>query len=406
MGRLYLIAMKSIKKNIKANAIAFDFTKPQLPSENEGIIYYGDDCIIGPNFPPTILVGETGIGKSVLAVDIAVNIASGRELPDKFCARENTHVLYIASDGAENNYQKYLCGAASYCNFSNAEGTMLNKNFKFIYTVPEGTPRGDKNPYFEELRQLIANGVREFRDQDGDCPVLVVIDNLQPFFVSEILNIRYAGKLVDYFTAISRELKVGFILVTHTPKNGAKRGAQSSLGASTLANRAYAVANFYRDAKMPSLAKLEFSKCLDNTLYFTKSNESDKSKAYWSHKAVAPRTKYYDCGFDTLPPTHSSELMEILRRKFPNKTNGQLHNIITNLIRNNVFKPRLKGSREYVGINYKGPSAAGSANPADGGESGQPGGMETPAAPREAKPTPAVPAPDNRQTDMFDALGV
>ena len=129
MSRLYLIAMKSINNSIKANAIAFDFTKPQLPSENEGIIYYGDDCIIGPNFPPTILVGETGIGKSVLAVDIAVNIASGRKLPDRFRARENTHVLYIASDGAKNNYQKYLCGAASHCNFSNAEGTMLNKNF-------------------------------------------------------------------------------------------------------------------------------------------------------------------------------------------------------------------------------------------------------------------------------------
>ena len=104
------------------NHNGFDFLNPVLPVDNGGgIIYYGEDCIIGPMMPPAFLVGDTGIGKSVFVVDFAIDIAAGRSPLGAFVTKTDVNVFLATNDGAEAMYKKYVYAAATIGNFTEAE---------------------------------------------------------------------------------------------------------------------------------------------------------------------------------------------------------------------------------------------------------------------------------------------
>jgi hypothetical protein len=173
-----------------------------------------------------ILGGEPKCGKSLLALDIAVAVASGLPCLRRFAVEKPGRVLLYAAEDSLPVVRERLDGIAS------AAGTTLSALDLFVITA--ATLRLDT----ETDRGRLEETVRQAR------PRLLVLD---PFVRLHAIDENAAGEvapLLGYLRRLERTYETAVLLVHHVRKGAAKlRGGQALRGSSEL--HAWGDSNLY-----------------------------------------------------------------------------------------------------------------------------------------------------------------
>ena len=173
-----------------------------------------------------ILGGEPKCGKSLLALDVAVAVASGTPCLRRFAVAQRGRVLLYAAEDALPIVRERLEGIAA------AAGTGLGSLDLFVITAP--TLRLDT----ETDRARLEETVRVAR------PRLLVLD---PFVRLHAIDENAAGEvapLLGYLRRLERTYETAVLLVHHVRKGAAKlRGGQALRGSSEL--HAWGDSNLY-----------------------------------------------------------------------------------------------------------------------------------------------------------------
>lgn len=173
-----------------------------------------------------ILGGEPKCGKSLLALDLAVSVASGTPCLRRFAVEQPGRVLLYAAEDSLPIVRERLCGIAS------AAGTALGSLDLFVITAP--SLRLDT----ETDRGRLEETVRITR------PRLLVLD---PFVRLHSIDENAAGEvapLLGFLRRLERTYETAVLLVHHVRKGAAKlRGGQALRGTSEL--HAWGDSNLY-----------------------------------------------------------------------------------------------------------------------------------------------------------------
>lgn len=173
-----------------------------------------------------ILGGEPKCGKSLLALDIAVAVASGTPCLRRFAVEKPGRVLLYAAEDSLPIVRERLEGIAT------AAGTDLGALDLFVITAP--TLRLDT----ETDRARLEETVRQTR------PRLLVLD---PFVRLHAIDENAAGEvapLLGFLRRFERTYETAVLLVHHVRKGSAKlRGGQALRGSSEL--HAWGDSNLY-----------------------------------------------------------------------------------------------------------------------------------------------------------------
>jgi hypothetical protein len=156
-----------------------------------------------------LLYGESGAGKSFLAIDLAMRIAAGLAVDGREV--KAGPVLYLATEG---------------------EGGIANR----VVGWQTANELRDVPAHFIACSLDLVNGeslagvlgwAEAFRAQEGRPPACVVIDTVAKAFGGDENSGQEVKKLIDALTTIARSTQATVLAVYHTGKN-ADRGARGS----------------------------------------------------------------------------------------------------------------------------------------------------------------------------------
>jgi AAA domain len=173
-----------------------------------------------------IIGGEPKCGKSFLALDLAVAVATGTTCLRRFPARHSGPVLLYAAEDTATIVRTRLEGIA------HAAGVDFNTLDVHVITAP--ILRLDRREYCQALRATVA------------ClrPVLLVLD---PFVRLHAIDENAAGEvapLLGFLRSLQRDYHTAVALVHHARKGaGHERGGQALRGSSEL--HAWGDSNLY-----------------------------------------------------------------------------------------------------------------------------------------------------------------
>jgi hypothetical protein len=173
-----------------------------------------------------IIGGEPKCGKSFLALDLAVSVASGTACLRRFPTREWGPVLLFAAEDAPHIVRQRLEGIAA------AAGVNFQSLNVQLITVP--TLRLDRFEHQQALQETVARWQ----------PKLLVLD---PFVRLHTIDENVAGEvapLLAYLRSLQRQHQTAVALVHHARKGAAhERGGQALRGSSEL--HAWGDSNLY-----------------------------------------------------------------------------------------------------------------------------------------------------------------
>lgn len=173
-----------------------------------------------------ILGGEPKCGKSLLALDVAVAVASGTPCLRRFPVHRRGRVLLYAAEDSLPVVRERLEGIAS------AAGVTLGSLDLYVITAP--TLRLDTAPDRERLEETVRIA----------CPRLLVLD---PFVRLHAIDENAAGEvapLLGYLRRLERIHHTAVLLVHHVRKGAANlRPGQALRGSSEL--HAWGDSNLY-----------------------------------------------------------------------------------------------------------------------------------------------------------------
>jgi AAA domain len=173
-----------------------------------------------------IIGGEPKCGKSFLALDLAVSVASGTPCVRRFPTREAGSVLLYAAEDAWHIVRQRLEGIAC------AAGVNFASLNVHVITVP--TLRLDRSVHQQALQATVAHLQ----------PKLLVLD---PFVRLHAIDENVAGEvapLLAYLRSLQRHHHTAVALVHHARKGAAhERGGQALRGSSEL--HAWGDSNLY-----------------------------------------------------------------------------------------------------------------------------------------------------------------
>lgn len=172
-----------------------------------------------------ILGGEPKLGKSWLALDVAVSVASGAPCLRRFAVKRPGPVLLYAAEDALHIVRQRLEAITT------AAGVDLVGLPLHVITAP--SVRLDLEQDRERLRATVA----------GLAPRLLVLD---PFVRLHRRDENVAGEvapLLAYLRQLERELGLAVLLVHHARKGGGARAGQALRGSSEL--HAWGDSNLY-----------------------------------------------------------------------------------------------------------------------------------------------------------------
>jgi len=173
-----------------------------------------------------IIGGEPKCGKSFLALDLAVAVASGTPCLRRFPTKQSGAVLLYAAEDAWHIVRQRLEGIAC------AAGVNFEKLEVEVITVP--TLRLDRSEYQQALEMTVAHLE----------PKLLVLD---PFVRLHAIDENVAGEvapLLAYLRLLQRHYHTAVALVHHARKGAAhERGGQALRGSSDL--HAWGDSNLY-----------------------------------------------------------------------------------------------------------------------------------------------------------------
>jgi len=177
-----------------------------------------------------LLIGSTGIGKSVLAEQLACNLATGTPWLGRIEVAKPCKVLYIE---AENDGEVLKEDILSIANFLDLDTKLLQKNLVMRYAP--GLPEGMIGDFLE------AN-LKEHK------PDVVVIDPYQSFIgAADINSTEPFFRWREVVEQLIQGYNAGLLLSTHTPKPKS-RDEMDSRAYTYLAAGTSAISNWTRSS--------------------------------------------------------------------------------------------------------------------------------------------------------------
>ena len=188
----------------------------------------------------TIIMADTNVGKSILAVQIANRIAE--------CVPKGESVLYADLEMSEKQLE---------CRYSDnfTDHFTFHENFKRLDIDPRATlPKGvSYDDYFiSSLREAI----------DVHDAAVVIIDNMSKLISSDTDSAQKAKPLMDRLCALKRELRLTLIILDHTRKTDSNRAIslndlQGSKMKANFADSVFAIGRSAKEEKMRYLKQLK-----------------------------------------------------------------------------------------------------------------------------------------------------
>jgi hypothetical protein len=171
-----------------------------------------------PSHGLNLLYGKPGCGKSFIALDIAMCVASGRDWQGHKV--EQTPVLYCAVEGHSAEFGNRICAALAH------------------YGIPRGAPdlqalmvikRFDIFGSSEDRNQIDLH-VQRVKDLYHKPPGLIIIDTLAACSpgMDEISG-RDVGELLGYLNRLAERSGATILIVHHTSAAGTRERGHSSL---------------------------------------------------------------------------------------------------------------------------------------------------------------------------------
>ena len=148
-----------------------------------------------------ILVGDSGLGKTALAVQLGVCVASGEPFLGHNTAR-NGRVLYCDSESGRNDFSKILSSVSQELRLPGPPGD-------FHVWNPYWSTPGKASA---STAQLLRERVKAFE------PLLVVVDPLRSFWPEALDKGRLTAKMIDELRKLSADIGCSWLLLHHTRK--------------------------------------------------------------------------------------------------------------------------------------------------------------------------------------------
>jgi hypothetical protein len=195
----------------------------------------------------SILFSDTNAGKSVLAVQIAESLASGKAIPGFLLEAKAQKVLYIDCEMSDKQFEnRYSTDYHDHYHFSD--------NFKRAELDPDADmPEG------KEWAEFIIDRIREAIIQTDST--VIIIDNLT--FLNESLeNAKDAAPLMKHLKLLKNEMGVSILILAHTPKRDkfksmSKNDIQGSRMVLNFADSSFTIGESALDPKIRFLKQIK-----------------------------------------------------------------------------------------------------------------------------------------------------
>ena len=218
----------------------------------------------------TVLLAESGIGKSTFCCGLAAAISTGTTLPWETEPREVGRVLYITTEDSSECI-KTRAGACG--------GNLLN-----IYSCC--SPDAQKMAFYGKGLIRLKKAIQTI------MPSLIIFDPWQSF-INQSMNINNMAQMREALSVVpmlAKSIHCGIILISHVTKNSHGENANNAASGSTE------LINMARSA-----IKLEYASDPDN-----KDNIDPKASDY--RLAVHTKTNYAKLGKSLLYKTNNQQL--------------------------------------------------------------------------------------------------
>lgn len=158
----------------------------------------------------TILEGQPGLGKSLLAMKIAADISSGRALPGQKRGKKLRTLVLQAEDALDDTVVPRL--------------RVMGADLRSIFAIPRTFSLGDPEGV-DEFAKVINDTGTEF----------IVIDPLVSYTAGADSNKQHEmSPILDHLTEIADELNVTIVIVRHLRKGGAASAIDEGAGSVRL----------------------------------------------------------------------------------------------------------------------------------------------------------------------------
>lgn len=184
--------MNKNEKNVSAIRVRkFSEVKQAAKAMAPAVRLYGN-CIYKGEV--TIVAGNTGAGKSLLGVNIAIAIAKGKNDSKPFQNEDGPNAtLYVDLELSDRQFDKRFKG----------------ENY------PENLYRLDVNPECTDCGISI-DIIRKY--VEDDVIKVLIIDNLSAFYLTPGVDADVAVKIMSGLKEMQKKLDLTIIVIAHTPK--------------------------------------------------------------------------------------------------------------------------------------------------------------------------------------------
>ena len=248
----------------------------------------------------TLAVGGTGLGKSVLAMQISVSVAAGLPFLGCISVPEARRVLHIQAENDEETMQRDLLSIVDYVK---ADDDLVECNLTLAHCYGRtGTDFVEWLPYM----------IRKFE------PDLIVIDPYQAFVGA--VDINGTQGFLEWVSPIQvmlRENEAALLLLAHTPKPRERDGwnqresVYMAAGTSALSNWCRASMELAPVAQETERFRLTFGKNAERTGLAGEDGNGVCRELYLSHSGNI-KTPYWQIAASQDAPSKSKYRDEIL----------------------------------------------------------------------------------------------
>lgn len=172
-----------------------------------------------------ILFSDTNLGKSILAVQIAESIASGKQFEKFFPAPQQQKVLYFDFEMSDKQFE---------ARYSIQRGDFFEQHYKFDenFIRAEINPHVFKGDRFDDFESYLISSIEDAVVQSGAR--VIIIDNLT-YLCNEIEKARYAAPLMKHLQTLASKHNLSILVLAHTPKRDlSKPVTKNDLGGSRM----------------------------------------------------------------------------------------------------------------------------------------------------------------------------
>ncbi|MDR3220129.1 MAG: AAA family ATPase, partial [Dysgonamonadaceae bacterium] len=235
----------------------------------------------------TFLFADTGIGKSIFAVQIANEISKTEK------------VLYLDLELSDKQFQNRY--SENYQDEYKFSENLIRPDFARPFKVPDGCNYDDY--FIESLKRLI----------DCSAAKIIIIDNMTKLISSDTDSARNTKPLMDLLCDLKFEYGLTMLLLEHTRKTDMSRpiSLNDLQGSKMKSNFADAAFSIGRSAKDKNLRYIKQLKCRSSEVNYDSDNvpvyEIIKENSFLQFKFVN-----YDTEFNHLKQPNENEKSDLI----------------------------------------------------------------------------------------------